>query len=118
MTLSSILFLGAAFSLGAIVGILLTWYSLHLRFDVPLSEDIWPLLRLRTPYKPKPIKLVIAGNYGQFKAWLRENVKYVASVRDLIEHRPEDVEIIKIGPWWHSPVASSPFLERFEVEDL
>lgn len=42
-----IILIFSTFVIGIIVGILATWYSLHLRFDVPLSEDIWPLLRIR-----------------------------------------------------------------------
>lgn len=104
--------------IGVIAGILAVWYSLHRRFNVPLSEDIWPLLRIKGLRPPGAVKLVIAGNHDQFRVWLAGNVKYIRSERGIVGYRPEDVEIIKVGEWWTNPVCESPYFKVLEVKDL
>ena len=102
------------FLIGMIVGIIAVFHKLHRRFDVPWSEEIWPLLRIKGLRPPGSVKLVIAGNHGQFRVWLAGNVKYIENEHDLLGYRSEDVEIIKVGTWRTNPICESPYLALLE----
>jgi hypothetical protein len=61
------------------------------------------------------MKIVIAGNYHQYKNYLRENnltprqARYVDMPEKLRGLR--DVEVVKYGEWWLNPCANDWYLE-------
>ena len=68
--------------------------------------------------KGEVMKLVIAGNYQQYKNYLQENklssqdAKYISRSEQLRGYR--DVEIVRVGEWWLNPCAYDSYLQVIE----
>lgn len=64
------------------------------------------------------MKIVIAGNYNQYKNYLRENnltpqeARYV-STPDVLRGL-HNVEVVKVGEWWLNPCADDDYLKIIE----
>ena len=65
------------------------------------------------------MKIVIAGSYAQYRRYLEEtqqspkDVRYISSPEQLRGLR--NVEIIKYGTWWESPVAGDEYLKTINL---
>ena len=65
------------------------------------------------------MKIVIAGNYQQYKEYLRKtnqsprDAKYIEFPEQLRGLR--NVEIVRYGTWWESPVAGDEYLNIINV---
>jgi len=51
----------------------------------------------------KPYKLIIAGNYGQFRNWVQSHVVNVFGEQHFIRRDLDEVEFIKVGDWRANP---------------
>ena len=57
------------------------------------------------------MKLVLAGNYGQYKNFLQGNgfnprndyYKYISCAEDMMGYH--GVKVIRTGTWWENPIA-------------
>lgn len=52
----------------------------------------------------RPYKLIIAGNYGQFRNWVQRYIIHAYGDQHLCGRNWDEVEIIKVGDWAVSPV--------------
>lgn len=61
-------------------------------------------------------KLVIAGDYGQYKLWYEthkrlkgfEDCRYINEIEKLYGYQPNKVEIVLVGKYWKNPAYNSP----------
>lgn len=69
------------------------------------------------------MKIIIAGNYHQYKDYLREHnlppwtAVHLYSVKQLMGLHGCDCEIIRTGEWWENPCIDTPELGLFEHEN-
>lgn len=52
----------------------------------------------------KPYKLIVAGNYGQFRNWIESYIINVYAPQHLHGRDWDEVEVIKVGDWPTNPV--------------
>lgn len=93
-----------AFLIGEILGILAVFIKLHRRFNFPWSEPIWSRLTLKYKEQHKPYKLIVAGNYGQFRNWVLTHIIHAYANQHLVGRDWDEIEIIKAGDWRASPL--------------
>ena len=68
------------------------------------------------------MKLVVAGNYNQYKHYLRDNnltpaeAKYIANEGQLMGYT--EAEIILYGSWWESPACEAAQRLREQLRNV
>lgn len=92
------------FVAGELLGIFAVFHKLHRRFGVPWTETLWGRLTLKVEVPYRPYKLVVAGNYGQFRNWVQTHIIHAYAGQHLVGRPWPDIEIIKVGDWRASPV--------------
>ena len=96
--------------IGTILGIFAVFHKLYRQLGVPWSETVWDRITLKTSYRP--YKVIVAGSYGQFRGWVQHYIIHAYHLGKLLGIPLEEVEFIKVGTWYCSPLVESGELER------
>lgn len=71
--------------------------------------------RNQKPYAERVF--VLAGNHEEFLDWCVENRKLPTIDAVYLNHVPRglrDIQIVRVGTWWKSPVVQHPCLKAME----
>lgn len=81
-------------AVGVLIGSIATWVAVSRWFSVYKAYAEKACFESHKPYK-----LIIAGNYGQFRNWVQGHIINVYAKQHIQGRNLDEVEFIKVGDW-------------------